>query len=433
MKSPAVKLLAVVLVVALGLRLAAGAWWQTRIEGRFLFGDSQSYWDLAGTIAQGEPYQLGQDRARVFRTPGYPLLLAPIFLLGGDQPPVFWARALSAVLDTLAVGGVGWLAWRLFDGRAGLLAAAVAALYPGSIAVGVLVLSEAPFCPLMLLNLGLWMAAWESPVPWRAGGLALTAGLAAGLASLVRPSWLLFLPFALAVGLAAGRPRRRHLLLGAAMLAGLVLAMAPWWVRNARVTGRFVPTTLQVGASLYDGWNPQASGASEMSFVESFAAQERGRGDAGSPAAEESFEVRLDHRLRQEALAWAREHPGRVVGLALVKLGRMWNVWPNDAGMSSWPIRLAMAVFYVPIVLSALLGAAATIRRGWPYVLCWLPAVYFSLIHMVFVSSIRYRQPAMLALIVLGAGAVSQWMGQRAEGTLSRKRLSVDPSSTTEG
>lgn len=414
MKSPALKLLAVVLLAALGLRLVAGWWWQSRLEGPLFFGDSQSYWDLARTIVRGEPYAIGRDRALVFRTPGYPLLLAPLFLAGGDYPPVLWARALSAVLDTLAVAGVGWVAWRLFDPRAGLVAAALAALYPGSIAVGVLVLSEAPFCPLMLLHLGLWMAAWQSPTARRAAGLAVAAGVAAGLATLVRPSWLLFVPFGVGIGLAASAHRRRHLGLGTAMLAGLILTMLPWWVRNALATGRFVPTTLQVGASLYDGWNPQATGASEMSFVERFAAQERCRFEAEARPGDESFEVRLDRRLRQEALAWAREHPAEVARLAVVKLGRMWNVWPNDAGMSSGPVRIAMAVSYVPIVLVALVGAAGTIRRGWPYVLCWLPAAYFSLLHMVFVSSIRYRQPAMLGLMVLAGGAVSFWLGQRA-------------------
>jgi hypothetical protein len=98
-----------------------------------------------------------------------------------------------------------------------------------------------------------------------------------------------------------------------------------------------------------------------------------------------------------------------VAELAAVKLVRMWNVWPNEPGMSAWPIRWGVAITYVPILELGIWGAARTVRRGWPYVLCWLPAVYFTLLHAVFVSSIRYRQPAMLGLMVLAAGVVGRW------------------------
>jgi hypothetical protein len=40
-------------------------------------------------------------------------------------------------------------------------------------------------------------------------------------------------------------------------------------------------------------------------------------------------------------------------------------------------------------------------------VLAWLPAVYLSLVHVVFVGSIRYREPAMLAMTVLAAGVLA--------------------------
>src|SRR3990170_763467 len=112
MKRSAALLIVVVLLAALGARLAAAWWWQSRLPGRFFFGDSESYWVLGQAIAHGGPYEYGSPDARVFRAPGYPLVLAPLFVLGGDELPVLWARVLGAVLGTAAVGGVGWLAWR---------------------------------------------------------------------------------------------------------------------------------------------------------------------------------------------------------------------------------------------------------------------------------------------------------------------------------
>ena len=457
MKSSTTTQLTLLLLVALALRLGAAWWWHGWTEGRFAFGDSCGYWALGRAIASGEPYQNGFEN-QIFRTPGYPVMLAPLFLIAGPEPSVFWGRALSAVLGTLSVVGVWWWARRLFGPRAGLIAAGATAVYPGAIATSALVLTEAPFGLLMLVHLILWTVAWQSVSHSRCSlreqyagsrsdrrkgdspifalrklgqsprgvAVAFLAGLVAGAATLVRPSWLLFTPFAMAVGLAVGRPRSRHLGLGLAMLAGLALVMTPWWVRNYRVCGHFVPTTLQVGASLYDGLSPLATGASDMRFVPPRVEAERAdpAGAGGRP--DDTFEYRLDRRMRGEAVAWAREHPGRAVRLALVKLVRIWNVWPNERTLSNWAFRLAVMASYVPVMLLALYGAWRTLRRGWPYVLCWLPAVYFTLLHMIFVGSIRYRQPAMLALIVLAAGVIASWEGigdqERKEGFSQRSK-----------
>ena len=428
------KQLVPLLAVALAVRLMAGLYWQSRLDGPFGFPDSESYWTLGRAIAQGQPYQVGPEHTQFFRTPGYPVLLAPIFHLAGRQPSVMWARMENAVLGTLTVAAVWWLGMRLFGARAALIAAAMAAFYPGAIASSILVLSEAAFCLLMLVQLALWTAAWRADSPARAVVLAVCAGTVAGGATLVRPSWLLFTPFAVALSVLAGgrcrelapgetagktesqsppsplspcgQGRLRHAWIGVVMLAAVTVVMIPWWVRGARMTGHFVPTTLQVGASLYDGLNPEATGASDMSFVPKFTEDERRRAAAADQTDGESFEFRLDRRFRREALSWAKAHPAEAARLAGVKLARMWNVWPNERSLSSWPIRLAVLFTYVPIAVFGIIGAARTIRAGWPYLLCWLPAVYFTLLHVVFVSSIRYRQPAMLGLMVLAAGVV---------------------------
>jgi hypothetical protein len=85
-----------------------------------------------------------------------------------------------------------------------------------------------------------------------------------------------------------------------------------------------------------------------------------------------------------------------------------------------------------------LVGAAGGLwrygGRGWPYVLCVLPAVYFTGLHVVFVGSIRYRQPAMLPLIVLAAGFIARWLerppaaGTPESGPESRSRLTASSS-----
>lgn len=399
--------LAGVLLLALLVRLAAGVWWQARIADEFFFGDSESYWVLARAIARGDAYQYGSNDARVFRAPGYPLALAPVFVLFGDEPPILAARVCGAALGTLAVAAVYWLARLLWDSRVGIAAALAAALYPGAIALSVFVLSEALFSPLILLQMVLWIAAVRAARSTSALGRGLCAGVLAGLATLARPSWLLFTPLAVVAVLLGSHGRARHFLVSGTMLLGLVLTMLPWWIRNAGVTGRFVPTTLQVGVSLYDGWNPQADGSSDLSFVPHLEQVERSR--PAPPDDRDVFEYRLDRHFRELALDWARTHPGDVVALAAQKLIRLWNVWPNEPAFRALPFRLAVFVSFVPVMLLAVAGTWRFRELGWPLVLLWLPALYLTLLHVVFVSSLRYREPVMLPLLALAAASVLCW------------------------
>lgn len=415
----------VILAVALALRLGAGVWWQSRLkpDQPFYFGDSVGYWELARTIARGEPYAYPTADYQVFRTPGYPLLLSPLFLLTND-PPVIAARALSAVLGTLAVGLAGWWATRLFDAPAGRLAGWLTALYPGAISLGAFVLSEAPFCPLMLAHLAFWSQAGRATSQRTTLLWAIVAGVCAAAATLMRPSWLLFTPFALGIGLTFYTDRQRQLLIGATLCVTTIVMLLPWWIRNAQITGHFVPTTLQVGASLYDGLHPQATGASDMRFVSEVTARERiAYNESGSS---DTFEYYLDRRMAAEAIEWAQANSGRAMELAAIKFLRIWNVWPNEPAFRSATVRAAMLLTYLPLLILGLVGVWRFTRCGWPFALAWLPAVYLTFLHVIFVGSIRYREPAMLALMVLAAGVLSSasrlYFGEERPAT---DRLSV--------
>ena len=207
------------------------------------------------------------------------------------------------------------------------------------------------------------------------------------------------------------------------MVAAICVTMSPWWIRNYRAVGYFVPTTLQVGASLYDGLNPVATGASDMHFSTP-AYQAQKMEDAAAGRCDDGFEIRLDHRMRDAALSWAVGNPGEVLRLMGHKFLRMWNVWPNAEEFRSWRLRLVVIVGYVPLLVLGIVGAWKWCRSGWPLVLCLLPAIYYTCLHMVFVSSIRYRQPAMMAWLILAAAVIAAWL-QGARASEGVEKVSV--------
>ena len=98
---PSTRTLWTILFLAFILRLGGAAYWhrQAESEGRlFRLGDSDGYWVLANQIAQGEPYQYGSENARIFRTPLFPIVLAPFTYLSTQSRGVVGARAFGCAL-----------------------------------------------------------------------------------------------------------------------------------------------------------------------------------------------------------------------------------------------------------------------------------------------------------------------------------------------
>src|SRR5690606_27623117 len=96
----------------------------------------------------------------------------------------------------------------------------------------------------------------------------------------------------------------------------------------------------------------------------------------------------------------------KVARLAAIKFVRMWNIVPNEDSYRNGWLWLVIPLTYAPLIGCALFGAARYATRSAPLALTVLPAIYLTLIHMVFVSSIRYREPAMAPLTVLAAAVV---------------------------
>jgi Dolichyl-phosphate-mannose-protein mannosyltransferase len=437
-----------VVLLAFAIRLAAAFQWQQVAdrEGKlFRFGDSESYWVLASKLAAGKPYDYCGETSRIFRTPLYPLFLAPTTYLG-DRPGILLARMAGVIAGIFCVALIAITAQQLGGRLSGICAGLLAAVYPGAIGMSVFVLSEAIFCPLMLLSIVCWTKRDDHR--W----FAYLSGLACGLACLARPSfflwpvWLAF--FCLWIALRASRdmPPSSHSLSGnngssfsaripsffqailplsnslLAFAMGMVVIMSPWWYRNYTITHRFVPTTLQVGASLYDGLHSGASGGSDegMAFVIPFAEQlkleeseliDRDKASKTPPSAD-TFEWKLNQRLFYAAIDWATQNRSDACRLALIKFVKMWSPWPTAKEVGGMAVRISESVAYIVIIVCAGIGLFVACKRREAVWLYALPTFYFAALHLVFASSVRYRQPAILVLCVV-AGIGAAWMLER--------------------
>jgi len=399
-------ILLLALVIRGGLALGVHVWLQKSQRDFLVPGDAEGYWELGRRLARGESFEIYQPPRKVMRMPGFPILLAIAIRIGGEELLV--ARLMVLLTGVAACWLVYLLGRELADEQTALLAALLASTSPLLAGFSVLILSETTFAAALMASL-LAMArlarSWgrssrsTSELLWKP---ALMTGVLIALANYIRPSWMLAAPGFCVVHLwfRTRSSRRTSSGFRSAVLECLLVAvslavtLAPWTYRNWQITGRFIPTTLWVGPSLYDGLHPAATGESDMKFF-----------DRENLMATMS-ESEMDRTYRNRAWQFARENPGRALKLSLIKLGRFWHFWPNADQFRHPTLCLAVAGFTLPVLSFAIFELLK--RRPDPRFLLLTvgPVLYFSLIHSIFIGSIRYRLPAEYPLLILSAAGM---------------------------
>ncbi len=224
----------VALVVGWSAAWLAGPWFRHSV-GRGL-GDE--YDEIALNVLRHGAYSADPahpERSTVTRGPVYPLYLAGLYRVFGEGQVEIVQRADLAVHAATA-GLVAAILLPVGGPLAALAGGLAYALWPTTLYYAGRGGSET----LLLLWLALSVVAL---LRWRtsaAARWALVAGAGLGLACLTRGSAVVLLGLAVLWSLPRARDARTRAGL-AALLGAWALVMAPWWVRNARVSGSFVP------------------------------------------------------------------------------------------------------------------------------------------------------------------------------------------------
>lgn len=398
------------LVLALVLRFGWVYYENSRRGGALEWPDEDLHWQIATNLVEHGEYTTDDGR-RAARMPLYPLFLA-LFAAAGESG-VFAARFSQAAISALATPVGVLLAMRGFGKRCGWLAGVLLACDPFSIYFCAKLLSETLFTTVAVVLVAL---AWRRldilrrvrgihevgyfvrlERGWIEGSLGwLLIGLFAAAAIMLRQSAIAWIAvFFFLLWLAEG-PRARPTFGLMVALIVVLLSLLPWGLRNKKLLGEYAWLSANGGVTLYDAQGPQADGSSNQAFL------------AMMFELYGMNEVEQDRHLGRLAIEQMRSDPWRAVKLGAVKFARMWNPLPNVAEYRAGAAAWAGATYTVGVLLLAAAGVwkSRRVRRRRAAQLqdqLWLPVIMFTLLHCVYVGSVRYRVPLMPFLAISAA------------------------------
>ncbi len=363
-----------------------------------------------------------------FRPPGFPVALAGVYgLVGTGSASDRWeaGRIAEAALGTVAVGLICLIGLRLWGAAVGLVAGAIAAVYPPLVLVGTSLLSESLFIPLLLGAVWAALRQRDSAPRW---GWAALSGLLLGLAALTRGNGVaLAIPLVFLVWSArggAGRFTRAALAAPAALLAVAVLVVAPWTIRNATVLHAFVPVTTETGYAVAGVYNAPTQHRRVLPALwypplRQMSALFRAEPHAG--------EARISAQLMSQGLGYVGRHPFSLLRTAWLSAGRLLNLeGPLLEELQSfgegYPLALAKySVYAFWVLLAVAAGGALTQRARRTAPALWACPAVLLLSTVLLEGGTRYRSPADPFLVMLAALAVVA-LGRRRSAGVDRSR-----------
>jgi hypothetical protein len=392
--------------------------------------DADMYERLAAHLFRAGEFGLPGSANPYDFAPGAPYFAATVYHLIGDVSPAA-ARLGMALAGTLAVLVVYLIARRLGGPRAGVVAAAVAALYPPTLFYAGLLSGE----PLAMLTVaGAVLAFLRAADPGRSPWAWAVPGALLGLTAYLRPEYVA-LTALLALAALAVVARRSGVLRG--VVAGGLLALtcavvvAPWAVHVSSELGRFVPVSTGGGKALFIGTYLPGDGLHDGTKQHLL---HRLRG--GPPIAEDDLrripmnplldrvagqypELPRDEALgrvgRENLVHWATGEPRAFAQMLAGKIAHMWNAAgdPNALGAALHFAVLALGLAGLVLLVS---------RRRWEVVPILALVVGISVIGGLLLAGTRRNMPVMplvIALAGVSAIAGAEWARER----LARRRI----------
>jgi len=394
-------------------------------------GYADCYDQLAANLVAGNGYRVYPETAKtMIREPGYPLLLAGLFLLFGQN--ITAVKVANLVLAFAAALLMTRIARRVSSSRVLLLGPSLLfLLHPGTLIAESRGGVEIAFAFLLVL----FMLTVYRAIDSNSALDYMVSGAVLGLAILVKGTPILF-PFFLFIYILIVDRRapasticRNVVLLVAVMFA----VLSPWIIRNYLLTGRFVPTADVLGisahAGLYD--NTHVADNGNWAIIDREGARERTR-----LAQEQGFILKnnkngyyQDFYSSNDELEFSRylfrevmsEYQNRPLLFIECVRNNLFNFWFRGKNSAATTMNI---ILQLPFLFLAIVGVALSIRNTCfrlvaPLVLF---IIYIVAVHAVVLAQARYSVPMIPFMSILGCiplAAVQERVSRRERDVVS--------------
>lgn len=322
----------------------------------------------------------------------YQVAIAAIYLILGPHPLA--ARLLQALLCSLLPLQVYGLVCRILKGEPrherdwnsiALVAAGITAFYAYFIYFSATLMTDGPYLVTVTWALILTLDLAERPtlIRWTLWGLAV--GLTILLRQVFMPIVLLLLLFII-----WKTARRVSLLHFGTALAVISFLILPWTIRNYLVFHRFLLLNSQAGQVFWNANHPALG--TQFQYAPMFPIPDDLKG---------ADEVTINDELMRRGIQIVMDDPQRFVLLSLSRLEMFFLFYPaSESGLFSNIARTISFGISLPFMLA---GLALAIREWRRWLLLYLFATAYVVIHVISWVQIRYRMPIDLVLVPFAA------------------------------
>ncbi len=318
--------------------------------------------------------------------------------------------------------GTIWLSMALarhwFNEGVAIITGLAFTFWPSQIEFVSVLASELIFNFLLLI----WLAVWEL-APLNRWARAFLIGCLAAATCYIRPVALVLPVVFCFVEILRERRYLLPMARAAIVLVTMTVLIAPWSIRNTRISGRFAQISTNGGINFWQGNNPAG-----MQVL--------------PPDTARMQEADRDIYLGNIAKAYVRQYPGRFVMRTLKKavsiyshetIGVHWNLpglTGRYGGSVILPLKLLNDLYWWLVLALGLIGSGVlVIQRGsWAAItsipiLMWL---YFTAFYSVFHAEDRFHFATLPFIAMLAGVALNAFAQQRA---MQKHQPSLRPAS----